>query len=212
MIVKIVCAGLDHFSKLYKPDEGEYLIGVDAGVDTLIKNRLRVDLAIGDFDSSKTKDLQKKCKKVVSYDSHKDQSDLELTLQYLSLNYSKIDYLANKVIDNIYVYNATGKRLDHYHATINVLIKYTHLNIKLIDKNNLIYIVNSKTEFKKHGYKYISFFSVDENTVISLKGFKYNLNNYQLKNYDSICLSNEIVEEKGILETNNKKILVIQSN
>lgn len=212
MIIKIVCAGADHFSKLYQHHEGEFLVGVDGGIDKILKNRLPVDLAIGDFDSSKIKDLQKRCKKIVTYDADKNKSDLELALEYVSHNNFKIDYIANKVIENIFIYNATGNRLDHYHTAINLLIKYLHLNIKLIDNRNLVYVVNSKTVIKKGNYRYISFFPIEPNTMISLKGFKYDLNNYLFKPYDTLCLSNEVAEEKGILETNNKKVLVIQSN
>lgn len=212
MIIKIVCAGHDNFSKLYHYDEGEYLVGVDASVDVLIKNRLPVDLAIGDFDSAKTKDLHKKCRKIISFDPDKSRSDLELAIQHVSHNSFYVDYIANKVIENIYIYNVTGNRLDHYHAAINLLIKYTHINIKIINDRNLIYVVNSKTKFKKGKYKYVSFFPVDPDTIISLKGFKYNLENYQFKYYDTLCLSNEIVDDVAVLETNNKKVLVIQSN
>lgn len=212
MIIKIVCAGTDNFSQLYSHDEGEYLIGVDGGAKVILKNRLNIDLAIGDFDSSSVNVIRKKSKAIMVYEPHKDKSDLELALKHIASKDFKVDYIANKVIEDIIIYNATGKRLDHYHAIINLLIQYTHLPIKIIDKNNFIQIFNSNTVFKKNEYKYISFFAVDPDTVITLKGFVYNLDKYPLKVYDSLGLSNEIKEEKATMETNNKKILVIQSN
>ena len=51
MIIKIVCAGENHFSKLYQPDENEYIIGVDGGIKVLRDNNVKIDLAVGDFDS-----------------------------------------------------------------------------------------------------------------------------------------------------------------
>ena len=50
MIVKIVCAGENHFKNLYKKDENEYLIAVDGGLSVISKMNLVADLAIGDFD------------------------------------------------------------------------------------------------------------------------------------------------------------------
>jgi thiamine pyrophosphokinase len=212
MIIKIVCAGNDNFSQLYSHDEGEYLIGVDGGAKVILKNRLNIDLAIGDFDSSSVNVIRKKSKAILIYPPHKDKSDLELALKHISSKEFKVDYIANKVIEDIIIYNATGKRLDHYQSIINLLIQYTHLPIKIIDKNNLIQIVNSNTNFQKNEYKYISFFAVDPNTIITLTGFVYPLNKHPLKVYDSLGLSNEIEEDYGRMETNNKKILVIQSN
>ena len=209
MIVKVVCAGSNYFSGLYQKDEGEYLVGVDI----LIKKGLKIDLAIGDFDSSTTvKNIKKYSHNVVQYSSEKDESDLELALSYISSPNFKVDYLAKKTIQKIIIYNATGKRLDHYHAVINLLIRYTHFPIEIVDKYNQITIVNSKTVFKKSNYKYISFFAVVPDTVISLKGFKYPLFNFNLGVNCNIGLSNEIVDEEAILETNNKKIIVIRSN
>lgn len=210
MIIKIVCAGVDDFSKLYSHDEDEFLIGVDYGAEVIIKNRLNPDLAIGDFDSGSINKIKAKSKSMIIYSSDKDQSDLELALNHVASTGFQEQYDA-KLIRKIIIYNATGKRLDHYHSVINLLIRFTHLPIVLIDKNNMIEIINSNTEFTKNEYKYISFFAVDPGAVISLSGFKYNVENYPLGIHDAIGLSNEIVSDKAEIKTNNKKILVCRS-
>jgi len=212
MIVKIVCAGKNDFSQLYKKDEDEVFIGVDGGSKVILKERLPLFVSIGDFDSASLKSIQEKCKKVISFPREKNESDLELALKYVaSTEFLDIVSLRTPV-KKIIIYNATGKRLDHYQAALNVLIRYMHLPIEIIDRTNLIQIVNSRTHFKNKGYKYFSFFAIDDNTIISLKGFKYELDKYHLKLYDNLCLSNEIAQDEGILYTNNKKIMVIQSN
>lgn len=212
MIIKVVGASSNSFSSLYKKDEGEFLIGVDGGVDTLIKKNLKIDLAIGDFDSSSTvRNISKHSRKVIQYNTEKDESDLELALTYISSPEFSNNHKLKKMIRKITLYNVTGKRLDHYHAAINLLIRYMHLPIEIVDKFNRIKIVNSKTVFKKDDYKYISFFAIDPNTKITLTGFKYPLTNYELSTQDNIGLSNEIINDLAILETNNKKIIVFQS-
>ncbi len=211
MIIKIVCASSDAFSKLYSYDEEEFLIGVDGGADILIKKRLPINLAIGDFDSSKLEDIRSKASELILYPPHKNKSDFELAILHVFSPEFQKRYLGKRGIEKIIVYNATGRRLDHYRAIINVLVRYTHLPIEIIDTYNRIYVVNSNTTFKKNKYPYISFFAVDPQTIISLKGFKYDLNDYELGQYDNLCLSNEIISDNAELITNNKKILVIQS-
>ena len=61
----------------------------------------------------------------------------------------------------------------------------------------------------KNDYKYISFFSLNDDTMISLSGMKYNIENYNLKLKDNLCLSNEILDEANISVTN--KVLVFLS-
>lgn len=211
MIVKVVCAGTDSFSKLYQRDDDEFLIGVDAGAEILIKNRLPIDLAIGDFDSSSMNMVKSKSKAIIIYHPHKDKSDLELALQYVSSKEFSANNITNKVIEEIIIYNATGKRLDHYHALLNMLVRYIHMPIIAVDDYNRIEIVNSKTTFKKDAYRYISFFAAEEGALISLTGFKYDLKNYHFPLHCSLALSNEVEANEAILETNNKKIFVYRT-
>ncbi|MDE5856335.1 MAG: hypothetical protein K2H06_04715, partial [Anaeroplasmataceae bacterium] len=58
--------------------------------------------------------------------------------------------------------------------------------------------------------KFISFFALSD-TIISLEGFKYPLTNYYLKNTDSLTISNELLDERGIVTLKGGRVLVIQS-
>lgn len=212
MIIKIVCAGVDDFSKLYSHDEDEYLVGVDQGAETLIKHKLSPDLSIGDFDSGSINRIRNKSKSLIIYHPDKDKSDLELALIHLATKDFQENHNTKKLLRKILIYNVTGNRLDHYHSVINLLIRYTHLPIVILDKRNRIEVVNSNTIFKKSDeYKYISFFAIDSDTKISLKGFKYDLDDKPMSIHDSFGLSNEIEEKEGLLVTNNKKILVFRT-
>ena len=73
MIVKIVCAGENHFKNLYKKDQEEYLIAVDGGLNTISEMNLVADLAIGDFDSCDINEYN--CyKEKITYNKIKDES------------------------------------------------------------------------------------------------------------------------------------------
>lgn len=202
MIYKLVCAGENSFEKLYQKDNNEIIIAVDGGYKVLEKNNLKINYYFGDFDSLETKDI--KCDHIFEYPTIKDKGDLELTIEYLIYNLN----VSEK--DEIYIYNATGGRLDHYYAILNCLKKYNNYKIYIIDDNNKIYINNGLFNILKSNYKFVSFFSIEENTILSINGCKYNIENYLLKMDDNLCLSNEIID---VCEINtNKNILIIESN
>ena len=71
-------------------------------------------------------------------------------------------------------------------------------------------MIKNTKEITKDKYKYISFFNVYDDTIITLKGFKYNLSNYTMKRFDNLCLSNEIIK-KGYVNV-NKEIIAIEAN
>lgn len=199
MIVKIVCAGENHFKNLYKKDQEEYLIAVDGGLNTIYEMNLVADLAIGDFDSCDINEYN--CyKEKITYNKIKDESDLELAVIHaFKFNFEKI-----------VIYNATGNRLDHFYASILLLNKFSKKNIEIVNNNNKIKVINETTVFKKSEYKYISFFALEEDVVITLEGFYYNIKDYKLETSNPLGLSNEIKEE-GKVVINNKKVLVIES-
>lgn len=202
MIYKLVCAGEDCFSKLYNKNEEEIIIAVDGGYQILINNNIKVDYFFGDFDSNINNNIN--CKNIYEHSPIKDYSDFDLAINYL------IDVLKINKDDIIYVYNCTGGRLDHYYAILNTLKKYSDYHIYLFDNYNKIYLINGKCDIVKTKYKYISFFSIDDDTILSIKGCKYLLDNYNLKIYDNLCLSNEIVDKATIVC--NKSILVFETN
>ena len=199
MIVKIVCAGENHFKNLYKKDQEEYLIAVDGGLNTISEMNLVADLAIGDFDSCDINEYN--CyKEKITFNKIKDESDLELAVIHaFKLNFEKI-----------VIYNATGNRLDHFYASILLLNKFSKKNIEIVNNNNKIKVINETTVFKKSEYKYISFFALEEDVVITLEGFYYNIKDYKLETSNPLGLSNEIKEEGKVI-INNKKVLVIES-
>ena len=87
------------------------------------------------------------------------------------------------------------------------LKKYPNLIIK--DDNSLIYSSDKDLKIKRDDkYKFISIFSLHDNTIISLDGFKYNLNNYNLKIDDPLGVSNEIIEDFGKIKLNGRIMII----
>ncbi len=200
MIIKIVAAGDNLFSQLYSPDPEEMLVGVDGGINHIMQMGLTADLGIGDFDSCNIEEVVMACSKVKVFPKEKDKGDLELAI----IEVKEIPH------EKIIIYNGTGGRLDHFYAILNVLIKHYEAKIEVVDQNNLIYVIDKPTKLEKSHFKYFSFFALEDDVVITLRGFKYSLINYHLKMHDNLCLSNELLGD-GYLDVNNKKLLVIET-
>lgn len=199
MIAKIVCAGVNSFKDIYRHEDDEFIVAVDGGIVVTATQNLIANIAIGDFDSVDIDRFSSAYEKKITFPQEKNASDLELAIEYIAeMNFSRIE-----------IYNGSGNRLDHFMAIIRVMVKYSDLNIHLLDNSNDIFIITKSLGLIKDKYKYISFFAIEDNTNITLKGFKYDLDNYCLDVDDSICLSNEIVERGQIMVS--KKIIAIKA-
>jgi len=201
MIIKIVSAGSNGFKNIYQQDENEFLIGVDGGIYNILEMGLKVDLAIGDFDSCNIEEVIMHCSNIKTFSKEKDLSDLELAvLEAIPMKAKRIE-----------IYNATGGRLDHFIAAVNIIILYSEHNIVMFDERNYFQIIKKDSIIKKDKYTYCSIFALEENTIVSLLGFKYQLENHHLPIFNNLCLSNEILEEKARIKVNNKRVLVVQT-
>ncbi len=173
-----------------------YVIGVDKGALYCLNNDIKMDLAVGDFDSIKEDELEaiKKITKIVKLNPIKDDTDTEHALNIVK-NYDEIVILGG----------IKGNRIEHFISMLIYLKKYPNLVIK--DDNSIIFRADKDIILKKDNYKFISLFSFDNNTIISLYGFKYNLNNYNLKENDPLGVSNEIVLDEAKIKLNGKIII-----
>lgn len=178
--------------------ENAFIIGVDKGALFCNKNNIQMDLAIGDFDSISKDDFNKiSAKKIIKLNPIKDQTDTKEALNYVK------DY------DEIILLGAIqGKRIEHFYANLLLLNDYKNLKIK--DNSSFIFTAD-KDLIIKNEYKYISIFSLAEESMISINGMKYNLNNYKLNKNDPLCISNEIVSINGEIKIISGKILIILS-
>lgn len=190
--------------------KSDYVLGVDYGAYLLLRNKLYMDVSIGDFDSIKKHELSKlqlSNTNVKLYPKDKDFTDLELAvLLALEKNPSKIK-----------IYGATGGRLDHFYSSLNILnysIKYS-VDIEIINDKNQIFLLKPGTyEFdKKDTFKYISFFAYLEDVKnLKLEGFKYSLDNYTLKISSNLCISNEFKEAKVTISFSSGYLLVMRTS
>lgn len=177
------------------------IIGADRGALNAIMKGIKLDIAIGDFDSVNENEfniIKDNSLKYIKLNPVKDYSDTKEAVDLVS-DYDEITILGG----------IKGNRIEHFIA--NLMLISTNNKITMIDDNSKI-VVKDKSFKPDIDYKFISFYSLDDKTVISLTGFKYNLSNYNLLRKDPLCLSNEIISNPYVDIKSGKLIVIYSKN
>ncbi|WP_409275618.1 thiamine diphosphokinase [Neobacillus sp. SCS-31] len=214
MIINIVGGGpRAYIPPLREYDEGQTRwIGVDGGTAVLLENSIMPDAAFGDFDSVTKEELaefEAAIPDLKKYKPEKDETDMELALSWA----------IGQKPDIIRIFGATGGRIDHFLANIQLLEKYAlekqPCEIILIDCLNSVSMkVPGLYQIEKEsGKKYISFLPGSQNVEgLTLHGFKYPLENRYVPKGSTLCVSNELIEETGTFSFSEGILIVIRSN
>lgn len=192
--------------------EKDVWIGVDKGVLTLLSQGIHPLNAFGDFDSVTKAELaiiEEKVGDLHRFKPEKDETDMELAIMW-ALEQSP---------EKIRIFGATGGRLDHFFANIQLLINpVLHKNdlpIEIIDQKNIIFLkAPGSHEIKKIPFiKYISFIPITvEVRSLTLQGFKYPLTNRHVPLGSTLCISNELINDYGNFSFSTGILMVVRSN
>ena len=188
-------------SKKIPVDENAHSRGVDAGSYRILEQNLKIEYAIGDFDSMSEKELQglKKICPVYQYPVMKDETDSELAVLKTFEKY-----------DTVILYGALSGRLDHTVLNISLMIQ-KYPSIILMDETQKVRVLKKGRYELKKDYKNISFFALEE-SEISYSGFLYSLDHRKVSISDLYLTSNSLIQEKGIVEIHSGSLLCIQTN
>lgn len=202
----IVANGTINNIHLLKECEKEYdfILAADGGTNHCIKAGILPDLIIGDLDSisnntlkvSKEKDI-----KIEKFPVKKDSTDTDLS----------IDYLIDKGYKEITLIGVTGSRMDHTLGNILLLNKLNDSGVKgkIIDDNNIIYLVDDELELSRELDLYVSIIPLTNNGInVSLEGFEYELEFRNVEYASTFCISNKIIEERARITVHEGKALV----
>ena len=100
-----------------------------------------------------------------------------------------------------------GDRIEHFMIHTMFFNEFPKMIIK--DENSTLFLLEKGVhEFKNQDYN--TFIGYPK-AVISLDGFKYNLNEYRLLPYDPLCISNEVIDQVGQVKVHEGKVLAIIS-
>ena len=201
----------DKFALNYlQENEYDCMIAADSGMDFLYRNGIVPDVIAGDFDSVKEES--------VAY--FQDLNDV----QVLKLNPIKDDTDTEFVIreairrgaTEITVLGATGTRLDHVLANVNLLGigLEEDVSIELVDAHNRIRMISDSLEIERT-HQFGSFVSIlpvkGDAKGVCLKGMKYPLENAEIACFSSLGISNEIIADRAQISVEQGTLLVIES-
>ncbi len=197
----------EFYKNIVKNDD--YVICADGAVLHCARAGIIPDLWIGDFDS---------CNFSQTLQNYPALSEVEI--RKLNCRKDKTDtHVACDIAcelgyDEIFIFGAFGKRIDHMLANISLLEYLDKKNIAtyLIDEKNTISFLTGTKKIKKSN-KYFSIIPVSEYiTVERLVGAEYPLNNEKLIRCESRGVSNEIVSDYAQITLSEGKALIIESN
>ncbi|WP_300329662.1 thiamine diphosphokinase [Fusobacterium sp.] len=158
----------------------------------------------GDLDSLDSKYIKKAENlniKILKFNPDKDFTDGELLVKSLS----------EKNFEKIYILGGLGGRTDHFLTNLNLVFKYD--NLIFIDEKESIFRVTNNFSIKNKKNHTISFIPMsDEVSNLSLSGFKYPLDNYNLKLGESLCNSNIITSDLATINFSSGKLLGVIQN
>jgi thiamine pyrophosphokinase len=183
--------------KIYPLRESDVIIAVDQAVLALYKQRIKIDLAVGDFDSLTNQSMLINLH-VIRLNPIKDVTDTHQALvEAKKMNPDEL----------ILIGGLGGERIEHFIAHILFFDEFPELKI-VDDYSRLSLLQEGIHDVSSKGY--VNLFAYPK-ARLSLIGFKYPLSSYLLMTYDPLCISNEVVEEKGIIHVHEGRCLLIES-
>lgn len=191
----------------FAPDR---VIAVDGALEYFFRTGLRVTHIVGDFDTVAPEILSAYRDGEYVIEQHvpeKDETDSELAME-LALSFAP---------EEILVLGATGRRLDHALANLQLLyVPFSAgVSCRIVDEYNEIRLIDAKNAFSAdEGWKYFSLLPFTEQVEgITLTGFKYPLTGHCMKRgvMPGFGVSNEIVQKQAVVDVKKGILFCIRS-
>lgn len=189
----------------------DYVIAADAGLEVLKPLHIHPDAVVGDLDTVDHKILKEyEDQPDISFEIHKpekDETDTELALLTA----------ARQGCESVDILGALGGRMDHAIGNIQLMYQFfcQGMEVNIYDARNRLYLIGSRRTFYKEKLygKYISFLPMTEKIEgLTLRGFKYPLQRRTIILGTSLCISNELKHDEGLLEIESGVLLCVESH
>lgn len=188
------------------------VIAVDGGLEAVAALGICPDEIVGDLDTVNLALFDSYRRKpgieLEIHQPEKDETDTELALLTAE----------RRGFHTVHLLGALGGRMDHALGNVQLLNQCFQKGVsaEIYDEKNRIYLAGpGRTEFfRKQAYgRYLSFLPLTESVEgITLTGFKYPLSNKTIHLGTSLCISNELKDEKGSLEFKRGTLICIESH
>lgn len=196
--------------RIFEDYKDKYVIGVDKGVAFLHRHQIVPDYIVGDFDSLEEEIIQyyrtQTKVPIREFNPIKDASDTEMALR-LGMNIGSKE---------IVLLGATGNRIDHLWANVQILTvaKEAGVEAKILDSCNQIRLIGGETHLKKREAfgEYFSVFPLGDTIEdFNIIGAKYPLKHHTLLPNDSLCVSNQIIEDEVVIQFQKGTVILMET-
>lgn len=198
-------------SDYLKGQSFDQIIAVDGGLAFLEALGLNPDAIVGDFDTVAPEILEGYRKQPdIAFEEHKpekDETDTELAIG------TAIKAGCNSLV----ILGATGGRMDHAIGNLHLLYACLKKGVQasIVDEKNRITVLDKGRDFfaSQTWGEYISFLPLTEEVLgITLTGFKYPLFKKNITIGTSLCISNELIGEKGSITFDSGVLICVESH
>ena len=189
----------------------DYVIAADAGLEVLRPLHISPNAVVGDLDTVDKKVLEEyQNQPDIEFEIHKpekDETDTELALLTA----------ARQGCEAVDILGALGGRMDHAIGNIQLMYQFfcQGMEVNIYDALNRLYLLGGHKVFHREEVygKYISFLPMTETVEgLTLRGFKYPLQRRTIGLGTSLCISNELKREEGILELERGVLLCVEAH
>lgn len=189
----------------------DYVIAADAGLEVLRPLHISPNAVVGDLDTVDKKVLEEyQNQPGIEFEIHKpekDETDTELALLTA----------ARQGCEAVDILGALGGRMDHAIGNIQLMYQFfcQGMEVNIYDARNRLYPLGGHKVFHREEVygKYISFLPMTETVEgLTLRGFKYPLQRRTIGLGTSLCISNELKREEGILELEKGVLLCVEAH
>ena len=189
----------------------DYVIAADAGLEVLRPLHISPNAVVGDLDTVDKKVLEEyQNQPGIEFEIHKpekDETDTELALLTA----------ARQGCEAVDILGALGGRMDHAIGNIQLMYQFfcQGMEVNIDDARNRLYLLGGHKVFHREEVygKYISFLPMTETVEgLTLRGFKYPLQRRTIGLGTSLCISNELNREEGILELEKGVLLCVEAH
>ena len=185
----------------FAPDSSDMVICADGGYDHAKRFGINADVIIGDFDSVQTlpEDI-----KAIRYPKEKDDTDSFLAVSYgMENGYRKFA-----------LYGLLGGRLDHTYSNLELLSYISDKGASAYAAGNgfTVYMIkNTSIRLLKKQSGIISVFSFsNECRGVSIKGLKYEVDDFTMTNSLTRGLSNEFIGKDAEISVKEGKLIIFE--
>lgn len=206
----------------------DLVVAADGGADHILESGYLPHALIGDLDSLKPENLEK-CRKqgihILQYPSEKDETDLELALEYAASRLKLMDQAgqqepaqkepsSNKqeMLKDIWLLGATGGRVDHLLGNLALMLGFFKRGIRIRAKDpyHELWLIRGQEKLKGEKGQELSLIPISEFAVVRTEGLYYPLNNDTLRQDATRGISNVFLGEDAFVDVSEGVVLAVR--